>query len=119
MKELDAPPQMSVMDALMESDEERTELDKIFEQFLDPANISHNTELSSNEITAFSALGPLADKHHLVACQEFIQKNLIFRVSKGRKGRAEWVKIITHQRDRQEEQTRGMGRFFHQRGGRQ
>lgn len=99
------------MDALMESDEERTELDKIFEQFLDPANISHNTDLNGNEITAFSAVGPLADKHNLTAAQDFIQRNLIYRVSKGRKGRAEWVRIITRQMDRQE-QVGGFGGMF-------
>lgn len=81
----------------MMQDEEKSELDKIIEMILDPANIAHNTELSRNEITAFSVLSTLASKHNLPVLKEFLKHNLILRVSKGRKGRGELIKILNRQ----------------------
>ena len=87
----------------MMQDEEKTELDKIIEMILDPANIAHNTELSRNEITAFSVLSTLASKHNLPVLKEFLKHNLILRVSKGRKGRGELIKILNRQLADQEQ----------------
>lgn len=102
------PPTMSLMDAILEGDEERSELDKIFEQFLDPANIAHNTDFAAREIAAFSAAAVMADKYNLDSAKRFLIESKINRVSKGRAGRKEWVKIITRQQER-EEQRMGFG----------
>lgn len=82
---------------LLESEEQKTEFDKVMKLMLDKHNIRHNTELNRNEITAFSALGSLAKKYHLSALKDWLEENLELRVSKGRKGRGEWVKIIGRQ----------------------
>lgn len=88
-------PQLGLSDALvMAAGEEKTELDKVFELLLDPKNIGHNTELSRNEILAFSILGTLANRHNLPVLKEFLVENLVLRVSKSRAGRKEWIKIV-------------------------
>ena len=97
------PPVLGLAESLLlAGDEEKSELDKIIEMILDPTNIAHNTELSRNEITAFSVLSTLASKHHLPVLTEFLKHNLILRVSKGRKGRGELIKILNRQLANQE-----------------
>lgn len=104
------PPVVGLGNALLvEDSKEETELDKIIKMILDPANIAHNTELSRNEITAFSVLSTLARKHNLPVLEEFLKNNLILRVSKGRKGRAELIRILNRQLTAQEQITPGMG----------
>lgn len=90
-------PTMNLKEALVTVDGEQTELDKIIELLLDPRNISHNTELTRNEITAFSVLATLAKRHNLPVLKDFIRENLIFRVSKNRAGRKEITKIVSRQ----------------------
>jgi hypothetical protein len=97
-------PQLGLSEALLlQNDEKPSELDKIIEMILDPANIAHNTELSRNEVTAFSVLSTLASKHNLPVLTEFLKHNLILRVSKGRKGRGELIKILNRQLAAQEQ----------------
>lgn len=104
-------PELGLSDALMDIDEEKTELDKVLELLLDPKNIQHNTDLTRNEIVAFSVLATLAQRHNLPVLQEFLQHNLTLRVSRGRAGRKEWVKIVArHMEQPQQEEYRG-GRF--------
>lgn len=79
---------------IVAEEEEKTELDKVFKQIFDPANLSHLTELTRNEITAYSVLQTLADKYGLSVLREFIQESLTKRISRGRKGRTETVKIV-------------------------
>ncbi len=112
----DQPPKLSLSEALLMQDEEKSELDKIIEMILDPANIAHNTELSRNEITAFSVLSTLYKRHPTAfpALGNFLKENLILRVSKSRKGRAELIKILNRQMQQQEldlQQTRARGFF--------
>lgn len=90
-------PELGLSDALVMAEEEQTELDKILELLLDPKNIAHNTELTKNEITAFSVLGTMAKRHNLPVLRDFLAENLVLRVSKGRMGRKEWVKIVGRQ----------------------
>lgn len=89
-------PQLGLQDALVMAagETEKTELDKVLELLLKPENIGHNTELSKNEILAFSVLSTLARRHNLPVLKEFLAENLILRVSKGRAGRKEWIKIV-------------------------
>lgn len=87
-------PRLNLSDALAVMEEEQTELDKVLELLLDPKNIGHNTELSSNEITAFSVLATMARRHNLPVLKEFLAENLEKRVSKKRQGRKEWIKIV-------------------------
>lgn len=111
------PPVVGLDRALLvEDSKEETELDKIIKMILDPANIAHNTELSRNEITAFSVLSTLSQKHNLPVLTEFLKNNLILRVSKGRKGRAELIKILNRQLTAQEQITSGMGSPERRRG---
>lgn len=118
-EQAEALPEVGMMDALLEVEEEKSELDKIFEQFLDPRNIRHNSELTVNEITAFSAAGPMAEKYNLTELKRVLLENLILRVSKGRGGRREWVKIIGRQQDYEETKARGgfMSQMGRRRGG--
>lgn len=88
-------PRLGLSDALLVSEEEKTELDKILELLLRPENIGHNTELTRNEILAFSVLTTIAKKYTgLTVLGDFLRENLVLRVSKGRAGRKEWVKIV-------------------------
>jgi hypothetical protein len=86
-------PQLNLSDALIDVDNEKSELDKVFKQLLDPNNIAHNTELDQEEITAFSVLAGLAEQYDLTTLKRFLLDNLQLRVSKGRKGRNEIVRI--------------------------
>lgn len=98
MKQPDTPPVLGLQDALAMVEEDKTEMDKVLELLLDPQNIAHNTELNRPELLAFSALGTLADSYpQLTALKQFLMKNLMLRVSLGRKGRKEWVKITSRQ----------------------
>lgn len=108
----DELPELRLSEMLLEGDEERSELDKIFEQLFDPENIAHNTELTRQEITAFSVLGTLADKYDLAVLKQFLVQNLVLRVSKGRAGRKEWVKIITKMTSDEEQAQGRMARLF-------
>lgn len=117
-QEYNSLPTLGLSDALAVMDEEKTELDKVLELLLDPKNIAHNTELTRNEITAFSVLGAIAKAHpELTALRDFLKENLVLRVSKGRAGRKEWVKITSRQLamvDQNQDQKKpgGFGRFF-------
>lgn len=111
-----APPKLSLSEALLMEGEEKSELDKIIEMILDPANIAHNTELSRNEITAFSVLSTLYKSHPKAfpVLGDFLKQNMILRVSKGRKGRGELIKILNRQQQNEAlalEQGRGRGWF--------
>lgn len=86
-------PELNLSDSLLDADSEKSELDKIFKQLLDPNNIAHNTELDQEEITAFSVLAGLAEQYDLTTLKRFLLDNLQLRVSKGRKGRNEIVRI--------------------------
>lgn len=107
-------PEMGLTDILAIADEDKTELDKIFELLLDNENIRHNTDLTNAEITAFSVLGTLAKRHNLDVLHEFLQENLTLRVSKGRRGRREWVEILKQHLDAPEEagSSGGLSRYF-------
>lgn len=73
--------------------DEKNDFEKVFEKMLDPKNIRHVTDLNSDEITAFSVLGSLGKRYKLQVLNEFLLENAEWRVSKGRKGRLEVVKI--------------------------
>lgn len=106
-KAQDALPEVGLNEILLQTDEEKDALDKMLEMFLDPQNISHNTELNQNEVTAFSVLSSMAKRHNLPVLRDFLLENLTLRVSKGRKGRGEWVKILGRaMNDNQDEQIR-------------
>lgn len=89
------PPKPGIFDAMAVLDEDKTELDKVLELLLDSKNIAHNTELSRNEITAFSTLKTIGTKYDLSVLKEFLAENMVLRVSKGRQGRKEWVKLVS------------------------
>lgn len=116
--EQQSTPVLGLSDALAVMDDEKTELDKVLELLLDPRNIQHNTELSKNEITAFSVLSTLAKRHNLPVLSDFLAENLVLRVSKGRAGRKEWVKIVARHLQQEQEgvaPTGGLGRYFRRR----
>lgn len=107
------PPEMGLSEIMAVAEEEKTELDKVLELLLDPKNIAHNTELTQNEILAFSVLATLARRHNLPVLQDFLAENLVLRVSKGRKGREEWVEIIAPKlQDHGEEEASAFDRIF-------
>ena len=95
---MSTPPSASgLLEAVvLEGDGEQTDLEKIFEQLLDERNLSHLTNLTSNEVTAFSLLGPIAKKYELEFLQEIITENLAKRISLGRGGRKDFVKILSN-----------------------
>lgn len=100
-----------LMDAMLEAEEDKTELDKIFEMVLDPRNIQHLTELSKNEILAFSVLGPLARKHDFELLKAFLAENYLNRVSKSRAGKKELVKILSRGLSHDDELNSARARF--------
>lgn len=117
-------PKLNIQDALAVMEEEKTEMDKVLALLLDPKNIQHNTELNRNEILAFSVLSTICKSHpELTALKTFLAENLVNRVSKGRAGRKEWVKITSRQLAMAQDQMGmdgppprpGMSRFFRKR----
>lgn len=99
-------------------DEERTELDKVLENMFDPENIGHLSDLNSREILVFSVLDSLSTKYPLPALRRFLEKNLVLRVSKGRGGRKDLVKIFSRALQQDDmENTGGFGRWFGRGGG--
>lgn len=111
-----ALPNLNLGDTLLGVEKEETEMDKVLALLLDEMNIAHNTELNRNEITAFSILGAIVQQRpQLTALGQYLAKNLVYRVSKGRQGRKEWVKITSRslaQQDNQMEQPTGFRRFM-------
>lgn len=90
----------NILGNLDELGQEVNDLDKIFKQMLDPLNIHHFTELSRAEIIGFSSMyaqSKLAAKYKIdyTTIDEWLIHNLKFRVSLGRKGRLELVKITS------------------------
>ncbi len=111
------------LSSMLDVSDEKSELDKIFEQMMDPANIHHNTEVSQEEINGFSTLHAMSknfrDKGYpLVALESWLLEQLKLRVSKGRQGRKEWVKITTKMQDGPQK-TGFFDRFGGFRGGRE
>lgn len=102
-----------VLGQLLMDDGEKTELDKIFEQFLDPNNIGFNTELTGREIAAYRQGLTIANRFDFPMLRQGIREELILRVSKGRKGRTEWVRILSRMND-SHDRDRG---WFGKRGG--
>lgn len=99
---------LEALDKAFEVEEERTDLDKIFERFLDPKNIHHVTELSESQIVAITTLYNISSEYDITFLQKWLGDYLKFQVSKGRKGRAEWVKVASRN---QEQEPQGGGRF--------
>lgn len=93
-----------IEEALSSVKDEETELDKVMALMLDPNNIEHNTQLTRNEIKAFSALFSLEKEYNLPSLKIWLMKHLTLSVSRDRAGRKEWVKIIGSARGRQEEE---------------
>lgn len=84
----------------IQTGDEVTDLDKIFAKMLDPNNIYHFTELNAGEITAFSSLGCVAESYMPKGViHKWLLLNLMMRVSKGRKGKQEFVKITARNAD--------------------
>ena len=79
--------------------QEQNDLDKIIEKFFNDANIHHLTELSKDEVTAFSILGQMAEQYNLPPLSAFLKKNLKLRVSHKRAGRKEFVRITQRRED--------------------
>ncbi|MHB1059789.1 MAG: hypothetical protein ACYC0F_18090 [Rhodanobacter sp.] len=95
-------------------------MDKVLALLFDPANIGHNTELSRNEILAFSVLATMAGRHNLPVLADFLERNLIYKVSGKRKGRGELIKIVGRhlamdEQNRAAEQRGGLSRLFRRR----
>jgi hypothetical protein len=98
MTQKELPTNLNLQDALAVVDEEKTEMDKVLDILLDPNHIGHLTELNRNEILAFSALGTISSKRpSLDTLKTFLAHNLVYRVSKGRGGRKELVKVVSRQ----------------------
>lgn len=97
---------MGILDGLGDVDQ-KSDMDKIIEFSLNPDNIYHFTELNSDEITGFSTLGVLADKYDIKIVKEWLKSNLLMRVSKARKGKGEFVKIVS--RNPEQPQMQGQG----------
>lgn len=99
------PPIIGMQEALLlDTGEPESELDKIIKMILDAANIGHLTELNQNEINAFSKAYSMCTRHPktLKSGKALIAQNLIFRVSKSRKGRGEFIKILNRSISAQE-----------------
>lgn len=109
-------PELNIADAMAVVAEEKTEMDKVLDILLDPKNIEHLTELSQNEITAFSVLDTVALKYPLPVLTDFLKVNKKLRVSKKRLGRKEIGKIVSRQltleSQMMQEQNGGVRRFF-------
>lgn len=76
--------------------EELTDLDKIMDKAFDEKNIEHLTELTGDEIVGFSTLGVIAAKRMPNGViHKWLVKNLKMRVSRNRKGKGEFVKIVS------------------------
>ena len=92
----DVPEQGSgALDALSMG-EELSDMDKIIKQAFDEGNIEHLTELTGDEIVGFSTLGVIASKRMPNGViHKWLIKNLKMRVSRNRKGKAEFVKIVS------------------------
>lgn len=117
-----ALPQLGLQDALlMETGEEPSQLDKIVEMILDPRNIGHLTDLTRNEINAFSKARAmcLARPVAMKAGKRLLDEILILLVSKSRKGRAEMIKIVGRSLALQEQSQQAQQRpgFFGRRKG--
>jgi hypothetical protein len=97
-------------------DDEQTEMEKVIKVLLDPKNIGHLTELNRNEIIAFSTLSTIAIKRvQLDTLRVWLAENLVFRVSKGRGGRKEMIKVTSRQlqfADERAMQDQGRGRSW-------
>lgn len=90
--------------SMLEEGEEKSELDKIFEKMLDPSNIHHNTEVTQDEINGFSTLYAMSRDfkdmgYQIDILEKWLLEQMKLRVSKGRAGRKEWVKITTKMQD--------------------
>lgn len=103
-KQLQELPKLEMTEALQMLDDEKSELDKLMELMLDPRNILHNTELTQREIRAFSALSTMGKQYGLLALNNWLLENLTMRVSKGRAGRKEWVRIAGRQMENVDKQ---------------
>jgi hypothetical protein len=101
----------SMIEDMLEVPDHKDNLDKIFEEFLKPENIKHNTQLSDKEIKTLMVLGPLAEKWDLDLMKRGIMELYTLRVSAKRGGRTEWVRILQSFAEPEVGQEMGGGRF--------
>lgn len=81
-------------DSILESGEEKSDTIKVIEQLASEDDIEVNTEFTSEEIGAFQTLSTLADDYEgLEALDRWLKKGMRMRVSRGRRGRNETVRI--------------------------
>lgn len=104
-------PDAPSMESLLEEVEEENDLSKVIATLLDPKNLKHLTDLSQEEITAFSTLGTMAAKYKIELLQQWLLENLALRVSKTRSGRREFVRITQRFADPPSEPRRGLMDF--------
>jgi hypothetical protein len=88
------------LNAMLAEDTEKSELDKLMARMMDPANIHHNTDVSQEEINGFSTLYAMhrdfkSRGYKIDILEKWLLEQLKLRVSRGRAGRKEWVKITT------------------------
>lgn len=81
------------LDSMLSADDEKSELDKIFELMLKPENLHHVTDLTNDEINAYNILGVIANRYGLKILKEWILTGLTLRVSRNREGRKEIIKL--------------------------
>lgn len=110
-------PEMGLSDLLTMVDEEQDDFERIIKLLLDPDNINHNTDLSDREIDGNAILGSMARKYELPGLLNYLLEKKTLRVSRGRKGRGEWVEILKRTREAAQAEMfnakkQGMGRYF-------
>jgi hypothetical protein len=97
-------PDMSSINAFDDIEDE-SELDKIFERMLSDDNLHHLTQLTREEISAFTGAWALCEKYGLATQKKYLFQNLKLRVSMDRKGRGEFVKIAQRHSDQPNERS--------------
>jgi len=106
----DTKAERDMLDDLIEGDEDKTDLDKIFEHMTNPDNLLHYTDLTRGEVAAYQVLIPIAKKYDLSALREILVTGLQARISNKRAGRKEVVEITSSRREA-EERTEKRGRL--------
>lgn len=114
-------PTLNLSEAIAVMDDEKNDLDKVIETLLKPENIAHLTELNQNQVLAFTTMATIVESYpKLTVLKTFVARNLAYRVSKGRKGRGEFVKVLSRPGygapdDLQGQPRTGVSRWFRRR----
>ncbi len=91
----DSAERLAALNDAFEVDDEKSDMEKVLEHLMDPNKIMHNTQLTRDEIIGLNGLAVIGKRNNLDIITQWLSGFMQMKVSEGRQGRKEVVKITS------------------------